>query len=65
LIDSTPGVHQAWAIFSKDYGLDAEEVARASHGRRLYDTLKEFCHIDDEMKLQACNLHPYTLAVCL
>jgi beta-phosphoglucomutase-like phosphatase (HAD superfamily) len=51
LIDSTPGVHKAWAAFAKDYGLDAEEVARVTHGRRLYDTLKEFCHIEEEVKL--------------
>ncbi|KII86404.1 hypothetical protein PLICRDRAFT_114851, partial [Plicaturopsis crispa FD-325 SS-3] len=53
LIDSTPGVVKAWKTFAKDYNLDAEEVAHATHGRRLYDTLKEFCRIDDEAKLQA------------
>lgn len=52
LIDSTPGVLKAWETFGKDYSLNAEEVAHASHGRRLYDTLKEFCRIDDEDKLQ-------------
>jgi hypothetical protein len=51
LIDSTPGVMQAWHIFGKDYGFDAEAVAQMTHGRRLYDTLKEYCHIDDEAKL--------------
>ncbi|KAK7694221.1 hypothetical protein QCA50_001401 [Cerrena zonata] len=53
LIDSTPGVLQAWRTFALDYGLNAAEVAHASHGRRLYDTLKEYCRIDDENKLQA------------
>jgi hypothetical protein len=52
LIDSTPGVLQAWAIFAKDYGLDAQAVAQATHGRRLYDTIKEYCHVEDEAKLQ-------------
>lgn len=52
LIDSTPGVHNAWATFAKDYDLNTAEVAQATHGRRLYDTLKEWCHIDDEEKLQ-------------
>jgi len=52
LIDSTPGVLNAWQIFANDYGLDATEVAHASHGRRLYDTLKQHCRINDEEKLQ-------------
>lgn len=51
LIDSTPGVFVAWDIFAKDYGLDSAAAAHASHGRRLYDTLKELCHITDEAKL--------------
>ncbi|KAH7912984.1 HAD-like domain-containing protein [Hygrophoropsis aurantiaca] len=53
LIDSTPGVFKAWATFAKDYNLNAEEVAHATHGRRLYDTLKEFCKIQDETTLKA------------
>ncbi|KAG6814442.1 hypothetical protein H0H92_007446 [Tricholoma furcatifolium] len=53
LVDSTPGVLAGWATFSKDYGLgDSEKVAHETHGRRLYDTLKEYCRIDDETKLQ-------------
>jgi hypothetical protein len=47
---------KAWQTFANDYGLNAEEVAHASHGRRLYDTLKEYCHIDDENTLQVCQL---------
>ncbi|KAI0793330.1 HAD-like domain-containing protein [Abortiporus biennis] len=53
LIDSTPGVLRAWQTFAADYGLDAQQVAHASHGRRLYDTLKEYCRIHDEEKLLA------------
>ncbi|KAI5123726.1 hypothetical protein M0805_000319 [Coniferiporia weirii] len=53
LIDSTPGVMAAWQIFAKQYGFDADTVAHASHGRRLLDTLKEFCAIEDENKLLA------------
>ncbi|EGO02750.1 hypothetical protein SERLA73DRAFT_176106 [Serpula lacrymans var. lacrymans S7.3] len=53
LIDSTPGVMKAWDTFAKDYSLNASQVAHASHGRRLYDTLKEFCRIDDEDRLLA------------
>ncbi|KAF9456793.1 HAD-like protein [Collybia nuda] len=53
LIDSTPGVFKAWATFSRDYHLgDSEAVVHATHGRRLYDTLKEYCHIEDEAKLK-------------
>ena len=51
LIDSTPGVMSAWRAFGEEYGFDAEEVAHATHGRRLFDTLKEYCHINDEEKL--------------
>ncbi|KAL5495539.1 hypothetical protein ACEPAI_1002 [Sanghuangporus weigelae] len=51
LIDSTPGVMNAWSTFAKDYGFDAEFVAHSSHGRRLYDTLKDHCKIEDEEKL--------------
>ncbi|KAL0950608.1 hypothetical protein HGRIS_007399 [Hohenbuehelia grisea] len=53
LIDSTPGVIKAWETFCKDYNLgDHLEVSHATHGRRLYDTLKELCHIEDEDTLQ-------------
>lgn len=49
LIDSTPGVLKAWKTFSDDYNLgDSETVAHATHGRRLYDTLKEYCGIEEE-----------------
>jgi hypothetical protein len=53
LIDSTPGVLKAWDTFCKDYNLgDPAEVAHRAHGRRLYDTLNEFCGIKDETTLQ-------------
>lgn len=52
LIDSTPGVLSAWATFAAEYNFDPHTVAHASHGRRLYDTLKQFCNIHDEIKLQ-------------
>lgn len=55
LIDSTPGVLQAWKTFARDYNLgDSEAVAHATHGRRLYDTLKEYCGITDEGHLLVC-----------
>lgn len=53
LIDSTPGVLKAWQTFADDYGLNAAEAAHNAHGRRLYDTLREYCNIHDEKKLQA------------
>ncbi|XP_006454558.1 hypothetical protein AGABI2DRAFT_214770 [Agaricus bisporus var. bisporus H97] len=53
LIDSTPGVYKAWETFASDYSLgDFREVAHATHGRRLYDTLKELCKIQEEEQLQ-------------
>lgn len=53
LIDSTPGVLKAWERFCDDYNLgNYVEVSHATHGRRLYDTLKELCHISDEETLQ-------------
>ncbi|KAF9015418.1 HAD-like domain-containing protein [Cyathus striatus] len=45
---------QPWGIksletFAKDYRLgDSLTIAHATHGRRLYDTLKEYCGIEDE-----------------
>jgi len=53
LIDSTPGVLKAWGLFANDYGLNAVQVAHAAHGRRLYDTLREFCNIHNEEVLQS------------
>lgn len=44
---------KAWEIFAIDYSLDAAEVAQATHGRRLSDTLREWCRIDDEDTLRA------------
>ena len=52
LIDSTPGVYKAWETFATDYALgDYREITHATHGRRLYDTLRELCKIKDETKL--------------
>ncbi|TEB39111.1 HAD-like protein [Coprinellus micaceus] len=52
LIDSTPGVLKAWELFSNDYNLgDSQKIAHETHGRRLYDTLKEYCKIDEEEKV--------------
>ncbi|KAF8912911.1 HAD-like domain-containing protein [Gymnopilus junonius] len=49
LIDSTPGVLKAWYTFSNDYNLgDSGSIAHATHGRRLYDTLKEYCGLVEE-----------------
>ncbi|KAL0581399.1 hypothetical protein V5O48_000663 [Marasmius crinis-equi] len=54
LIDSTPGLIKAWEQFCKDYDLgDPAKVVHDTHGRRLYDTLKDVCNIQDEHKLQA------------
>jgi hypothetical protein len=52
LIDSTPGVLKAWGLLAQEYSFDAEIAGKAAHGRRLRDTIQEFCHIDDETKLQ-------------
>ncbi|KAG6866270.1 hypothetical protein C0991_006857, partial [Blastosporella zonata] len=49
LIDSTPGVLKAWATFANDYALgDSTKIAHETHGRRLYDTLQEYCKIEGE-----------------
>ncbi|KAG5646080.1 hypothetical protein DXG03_004503 [Asterophora parasitica] len=53
LIDSTPGVLKAWERFARDYSLgDSLKIADETHGRRLYDTLKEYCKIKDQVKLE-------------
>ncbi|EJU00909.1 glycerol-1-phosphatase [Dacryopinax primogenitus] len=53
LVDSTPGVIQAWNDFGKRYGFDGNAVADATHGARLVDSLKRYCHITDEAELHA------------
>ncbi|KAF9072684.1 HAD-like domain-containing protein [Rhodocollybia butyracea] len=54
LIDSTPGLYNAWAIFCTDYGLgDTAAMVHATHGKRLYDTLKDICGIQEEQQLLA------------
>ncbi|KAG7090768.1 hypothetical protein E1B28_009853 [Marasmius oreades] len=52
LIDSTPGLIKAWEQFCKDYDLgDPTKIIHDTHGRRLSDTLKDICNIQDEEKL--------------
>jgi len=52
LIDSTPGVLQGWKTFAIDYKFeDPDTVAHVTHGRRLFDTLREYCGITDEALL--------------
>lgn len=52
LIDSTPGVIAAWQKWSIKYQLgDFSRVIHDAHGRRLQDSLKEFCGITDEQLL--------------
>ncbi|KAF9258611.1 HAD-like protein [Marasmius fiardii PR-910] len=52
LIDSTPGLKMAWEQFCIDYDLgDPDKIIHDTHGRRLSDTLKDICNINDEEKL--------------
>ncbi|KAJ8091371.1 hypothetical protein PM082_015089 [Marasmius tenuissimus] len=54
LIDSTPGLIKAWEQFSEDYNLgDPAKIIHDTHGRRLSDTLKDICNIQDEKTLLA------------
>ena len=52
LVDSTPGVLKAWELLGAEYGFNGAQVAHESHGRRLYDTVREYCRIHDEETLQ-------------
>jgi hypothetical protein len=52
LIDSTPGVMIAWDVFARQYGFDSAAAAHAAHGRRLADTLIEWCKLSDLKILQ-------------
>jgi len=55
LIDSTPGVIAAWQIWSTKYQLgDFTQIIHDAHGRRLQDSLKEYCGIADEKHLAVC-----------
>lgn len=52
LVDSTPGVKKTWHDYGKRYGFDAEAAIEATHGVRLWDTLKTWCNIHDDQKLK-------------
>ncbi|KAL4069344.1 HAD-like domain-containing protein, partial [Scleroderma citrinum] len=57
LIDSTHGVFNAWEEFGKRHpfvdGLGWEEVANKTHGRRLVETLSQYCNIQGDKLPQA------------
>jgi len=53
LVDSTPGVIEAWKNFGNKYGFDAQVVADATHGARLVDSLRLYCHITDDVALNS------------
>ncbi|KAI6134165.1 HAD-like protein [Pisolithus thermaeus] len=57
LIDSTQGVFNAWEEFGKKHpfidGLQWRDVAHKTHGRRLAETLKQYCNIQDDELPQA------------
>ncbi|THH12974.1 hypothetical protein EW146_g7202 [Bondarzewia mesenterica] len=58
LIDSTPGVLRAWDAFGRAYGFDGAAAAHDTHGRRLADTLAEWCKLgNDQEKLEAEIVH--------
>ncbi|KIJ68784.1 hypothetical protein HYDPIDRAFT_107033 [Hydnomerulius pinastri MD-312] len=63
LIDSTPGVYYAWDEFRKRYTHLPDNVAHLTHGRRLKDTLSEYCHITDETELENEIMRFETLVV--
>ncbi|KAG8220130.1 hypothetical protein J3R82DRAFT_1151 [Butyriboletus roseoflavus] len=52
LIDSTPGVFYAWDEFRKQYTHLPTNIAHLTHGRRLADTLCEYCLITDEAEIE-------------
>jgi len=52
LIDSTPGVIYTWDEFRKQYTHLPSNIAHLTHGRRLVDTLREYCRITDETELE-------------
>jgi len=53
LIDSTPGVIQAWHTMAKDYNFDPEAAILATHGVRLFDSLRKWCGLEDEDKIKS------------
>ncbi len=59
-------MYSAWKTFASDYALgDYRIVTHATHGRRLYDTLKEYCRIQDEAQLQVANSETRRLVLVL
>ncbi|KAI0700442.1 HAD-like domain-containing protein [Cytidiella melzeri] len=53
LVDTTPGVLKAWQTFAKEYAFNGADAALKSHGRRLYDTLQDYCRPKNEAQLEA------------
>lgn len=56
LIDSTPGVRDAWILFGKDYDFDGAEAAEATHGVRLIDSLSKYCKLDGQPEKLAAEV---------
>jgi len=48
LIDSTPGVVEAWRVFGMEYNFDGKAAAHDTHGRRLMDSLFEYCNLSGD-----------------
>jgi len=60
LIDSTPGVLAAWDCFGREYGFDGAAAAHEGHGRRLGETLGEWCKLETPEQLQVRPANPPT-----
>ncbi|KAI0090004.1 HAD-like domain-containing protein [Irpex rosettiformis] len=52
LVDTTPGVLKAWQVYANEYGFNGADAALRSHGRRLYDTLQDYCRPRSQAELQ-------------
>ncbi|KAI9509882.1 HAD-like protein [Russula earlei] len=53
LVDSTPGVTAAWDRFGREYGFDGPAAAHSAHGRRLADTLGQWCKLEGSEQIAA------------
>jgi len=52
LVDSTPGVVKTWHVYAERFGFDAEAAIKATHGVRLWDSLRTWCNITDEQRIK-------------
>lgn len=53
LVDSTAVIERIWRRWARRHGVDADALLRASHGRRLTETIRRYALPDADMTAEA------------